>query len=263
MEADSPDLLSPVDLRRIEEASLNAWPGLQQLVVDGWLLRFADGYSKRANSVTALYPAQGDPDDKIIKCGAHYAARGLPAIFRITPFADPSDLDVRLAERGYSRLDPTLVLGLDLGAVAMGAALLPSTLRDCSLDVWGAIYATFAGRVLPPAHGAIISRVAESGALQLTCACMELDGRPVACGIGVIEGAYVGLFGVITDPALRRRGHGRALTMRLLAWSKARGARYAYLQVQEDNAAARSLYAQLGFELLYRYWYRLRLGPGG
>ena len=36
------------------------------------------------------------------------------------------------------------------------------------------------------------------------------------------------------------------------------GARYAYLQVQEDNIAARRLYAQFGFEQQYLYWYRGR-----
>ena len=39
----------------IEELSLSAWPPLQTMVLDGWVLRFAEGYTKRPNSVNPLY----------------------------------------------------------------------------------------------------------------------------------------------------------------------------------------------------------------
>lgn len=39
---------------KLEERALNAWPGIQQAVYDGWLLRFAHGYTRRANSVVSM-----------------------------------------------------------------------------------------------------------------------------------------------------------------------------------------------------------------
>ena len=78
--------------RRIEEVSLNSWPALQQILFDGWLLRFSRGYTKRANSVNALYDSRVDVEEKVQVCEVRYRERGLPAVFRITPFAMPPDL---------------------------------------------------------------------------------------------------------------------------------------------------------------------------
>ena len=104
-------------IRRIEEAALNSWPALQQVLHDGWLVRFADGYTKRANSVNPLYESVGDTTRNVEFCEALYAERAMPAIFRLTPLAPP-DLDGILAARGYARIDSTLVLQRSPGGEA-------------------------------------------------------------------------------------------------------------------------------------------------
>jgi ribosomal protein S18 acetylase RimI-like enzyme len=44
----------------------------------------------------------------------------------------------------------------------------------------------------------------------------------------------------------------------MLSIGKARGAKYAYLQVQLDNKPALKLYSDIGFKEIYRYWYRVK-----
>ncbi|MEA3309760.1 MAG: hypothetical protein U9Q70_09655 [Chloroflexota bacterium] len=78
--------------RRIEEVSLNSWPALQQILFDGWVLRFSEGYTKRANSVNPLFASSLDVEVKIDTCERLYAERGLPTVFRLTPFSSPAGL---------------------------------------------------------------------------------------------------------------------------------------------------------------------------
>jgi hypothetical protein len=103
-----------MDLVEIEQASLRAWPALQQEFYDGWMLKFANGYTKRSNSVNSFSPSTTDLSEKITYCEKCYQDKQLIPIFRITPFSSPHDLDDHLRELGYEKINPTLVLTLKL-----------------------------------------------------------------------------------------------------------------------------------------------------
>ncbi len=89
-------------------------------------------------------------------------------------------------------------------------------------------------------------------------AILKKDGKPVACGLGVLEDEHIGIFDVITAPEERRRGFATELLNGILRWAQARGATCAYLQVKMSNEAAWRMYQKAGFENVYHYWYRMR-----
>ena len=64
-------------IQKIEELSMNALPGIQMNVYDGWILRFADGYTKRANSINPIYFSNEDLNNKIENAEQMYRKRKL------------------------------------------------------------------------------------------------------------------------------------------------------------------------------------------
>jgi GNAT superfamily N-acetyltransferase len=236
-------------LRRLEELALNAWPAEHQQLLDGWLLRSGGGYTKRANSVTPLYDSALAPGAKIVACEQFYARQSLPCTFRLPSFGPP-ELDGLLERRGYRRLDRTLVLARELD----GARPASVESRRETLDRWLEVYSAFQGA--SPAqragHRTILARIAAEPVYLL----LHHAGAPVACGLGVFEPGYAGLFDIVVAAERRGQGFGCRTVEALLAWAAERGARQAYLQVVAANLPARRLYASLGFSERYHYWYR-------
>lgn len=243
-----------IDFRLVEEAALNAWPALQQHLYDGWALRFSEEYTKRANSVNPLYPSKLDIDEKIGYCEQVYASKGYPVIFRLTePFAPPS-LDSQLALRGYQKIDPTHVMYLDLQKQKNPVATNVS-FRELPLSQWLNLFTQFSGysAAKQPIHEKMLQSIVSP---CLTVA-LQIADEVVSLGLGVLQGSLFGLFDIVTHSDHRSKGYGKLLVSHMLRWARERGAQQAYLQVMEQNFVARSLYAKLGFEDSYAYWYRI------
>jgi N-acetylglutamate synthase len=238
--------------RRVEEASLNAWPALQQSLVDGWVLRFSRGFTKRANSIVPLYCAQQSAIEKIRYCENLYSRERLKTIFRLTTIVEPESLDALLEQRGYQRIDPTCVLVRDLSAAHFATHV---QFRELTRGDWLEAYARAAD--MPTAGAQLHAMLLAGIRTDHVFGAIFVDGVAVACGLAVLERELVGLFDIVTHPSARRRGHARALVESLLGWGRRGGALHAYLQVVEANGPARALYQRLGFERLYEYWYRV------
>ena len=241
-------------MRLIEELSFNAWPALRTVHYDGWVLRFADGFSKRANSVNPLYDSTIDPARKIEHCEALYGAMGLKTIFKLNEISHPRGLDDALAARGYEVVDPVSVQVLELNDV--GAA--PSGDIEISGDATGAWLDAYCGMDARAASNrATMERMLGLIVPRAAFAALRNEDGIIACGIGVLDGGFVGLFNIIVDEARRNKGCGKRILSGLLGWAKNEGASAAYLQVLKSNSSAIGTYRKFGFREISEYWYRV------
>ena len=238
-----------------EELAANAHPSLRTQLYDGWVLRFSNGYTKRANSVHPLYPSTLPLEEKVAFCECAYAAQGLPTIFKMTD-ALPAALDAYLAERGYERVAPTnLWIKENLSfAGEEDAGVSVSEMIDSE---WKTDFFRMNG-VADPDAARTASAMMENICGSVLCAKIVEAGETIACGLGVVERGTCGMYDIVVGKGHRRKGHGRRLCEALLAKAARVGVSTAYLQVVADNAPALALYTGLGFEHAYGYWYRVR-----
>lgn len=242
-------------LQTLEELAMNAWPAPQTVFEDGWVLRFAGGYTRRANSILPLYPGSGNVIEKIARCEQVYQERGLPVIFKLVGRAESRALDTVLAGCGYKMEAETLVQWADLSAATrfIDPALCFSTHEDAA---WEEAFRGMSGLT---AEQQALHRQILMGIVPKKCfAGVVVDGALVGCALGVVQSGFLGIFDVLIHPSFRRLGYGERLMRGLMDWAQQQGATKAYLQVMQNNAAAQRLYARLEFQNVYEYWYRVK-----
>ncbi len=242
-------------IRTIEEISLNAWPSLQQILYDGWILRFAKGHTKRANSVNSIYAGTQNVHEKIKRCEQIYLNKNLTPVFRITPIAYPENLDELLADAGFEKKDVSSVQVKDL------VSFQPQT--TSSAIIWTEFSQEWLDNFvhlieLPPQDWETLRTMLDNIASETCFAVLLKENQVVSCGLGVLERQYVGLFEIITAKDKRGKGFARELILNILDWAKKKGATKAYLQVVMNNEPALNLYSKLGFKEIYQYFYRIK-----
>ena len=238
-------------IRFLEELASNGHPALNTMQYDGWLLRFSEGVTGRANSVSPLYPPQEPLEEKVAYCEACYAKQGLPALFKVSDC--DTELAGYLAGRGYTVVTPTDVMVLDMEQ-ADPAGDPAGCVFDTKPDAWLVPYFAFEKRTDPHTQD-VYRRIMDRVAVDTVYCTVIQDGKPAACASSAIEQGYALLQNVVVDPGQRGLGLGEKVCRALLAKAKGQGARYAYLQVVQGNDIALNLYRKMGFEKLYTYCY--------
>jgi N-acetylglutamate synthase len=246
----------PID--DIERAAALHWQAPDTGRLGEWLLRAAAGFTGRANSALPV----GDPGRPLPEAVAAvedwYRRRGMPPMIVVPgvllPGAPPHPVEKYLAERKWLlRPGPALVMVADVKEVTDGA---PATDIDFRLDpepdaAWLALY-RYRGQQLPP-----MARTLLMSAPWQAFGRIHRDGSLAAVGRLSIAAGWAAITAVEVSSGARRQGLGAAITRALAAAAAEQGVRRILLQVEEDNAPARALYARCGFAYSHRYHYRI------
>jgi len=246
-----------ISIDDLELAAVPAWRACEEDRLGDWLLRAAAGFTGRANSALAV----GDPGlplpAAIEKVRAWYADRGRPAMIAVPyPTGQPtaSALDRLLSGLGWTmRADAATVMTAEPSTVtasvpAGGAAVTFDAEPDAA---WLARY-HYRGGPLPPVALTLLTSAPwqEFGSVR---------SGDQTIAIGRVAGAdgWAGLTAIEVAPEHRRQGLAVAITAALAARAASCGFENLYLQVSDDNAAARTLYRRLGFTDHHGYHYRV------
>jgi len=242
----------PEDFKAIEQAGYLSWPALEQIDKEGWICRFANGYTKRANSVNVLSSNAVDVNQKIIECEKEYHIRNLPCIFRLLSFNDNSDIERILDQRGYDRGDHSLVLVQDFWDKAFES----SQFHHLNCKQWLPVYSRLNKKELADQtiHMEMLNKIYHKALFAV----LRKNHIDLSCALGVLCNDYFGLFNMATHPDYRNRGYGAELITGMLFWAKCQKAATAYLQVVSDNLPAVRLYEKIGYKTAYEYHYRIQ-----
>ncbi|POX45313.1 GNAT family N-acetyltransferase [Streptomyces sp. Ru71] len=234
-----------------------AWPPLVSERLGEWELRAAAGFTRRANSVLPL----GDPglplDEALTAVRRWYDERGLPAYVQTATGAEGTQelLCAELERRGWVREVTAEVWIGGLAPVADLAEPAGVVLSRRADEAWLARYQR-------KGVSEVALKVLESGpSVWFATVPGKPGGAPAAIGRCVVDGRWAGFAAVEVDPALRRQGLATTVMAALAAQALDEGASAGWLQVETDNAAARALYARLGFAPHHAYHHYRAPGP--
>lgn len=235
----------------IDRATIATWPAAVTIERNGWFYLASGGVTGRVNAAWPLDWRGGDVEAAVDDVEAWFAARGLPARFKLTDDAfAPTDLPAILARRGYEAVMPTLIM------------TAPAAPREAPSDV-------LLSATMPAAFDAVLRAVSKDDAeyderasialrapQPASFAMIEREGRVAAIGMCAATADLAGIFLMRTAPEARRLGLARRILAALMAQAPRNGARAIFLQVDADNGPAIPLYESEGFRAIstYRFW---------
>jgi GNAT superfamily N-acetyltransferase len=242
-----------VDLALLDELGANATPATTVQLLDGWLLRASPSLPfRRANSVFPNCGRGRLDGEQLAAVEDFYRRHDAPPRYHVSPAAQPAGLDAALETAGYEIEAPVHVLVADPAPVVRETAgtAITANVADELTAAWAGAY----GDHRLAAYADLTVRLGPHAFV----ATVELDGAPAGAGFGVVERGWLGVFGMTTQPTVRRRGVARAVLHALAVHATSIGATKCYLQVEVENAGARALYERAGFAHAYGYHYRVR-----
>ncbi len=253
------------EIRALELASADGWPGVEHAWIDGWLARYGHGFTGRANSAAPLGDpgtvgdlADSSPGSTLDRLRDWYAERERPLRLLL-----PDRLGA--VPPGWNLSDEVVVMGADIANLTLPRGPRTTTITDRPDSDWLALY-RYRGSALPDFAVDVLDAV-RGGTLGFG-RIGAADSTLLAVARGSVTSApdgrlWVGLTAVEVAQAHRRRGIGSLICGEMIAWGREQGATHACLQVAAENEGAQAMYRGLGFVAHHRYRYATEPVGGG
>jgi GNAT superfamily N-acetyltransferase len=244
------------DIESIERATFAGMPPQRLEAWGDWLLGLDDGTVGRTHSTAPIrheVPVRGAAEE----LASRYAAAGLQCVFRLpgTPAFDA--MRRQLADQGYARAKPSLVQTASVFDMQRPApAGVTVELAEAPAAQWEQV---FLGEGFDPADGASRLQILRRARSSMFGS-VRVDGSIVAVGSACLSQGWCGIHGMRTAAAYRRRGLASAILSAFAHAAAARDVVRCFLQVDERNAPALSVYRTHGFTTAwsYAYWQQPR-----
>ena len=251
-------------VKKFQESLLNSWPAKHYYFLNGWILRFTDGVTSRANSVLPInYTGSSKTCEKDIGIVEKaYKTFNLPSIFMMHDFYEPAELDDILKARGYIQYGPTT----NVMSIPIEEMVFKSINKKISYNLYNERVSQFS-----EFHGKFSKRSIENQKVleaiaskikipQKIFILAKYQGNAVGALMSVIDAlGHLSLTGLLVNPEFRRERIATSMIYKLIEdWAKIKGAKIVWLSVESDNNAAINLYNKLGLNKIFSYYYLIK-----
>jgi len=212
-----------------------------------WRLRWADGFTARANSALAIGDP-GKPLPEALRTVCDFAhEQAIPPVVQVIQNTSLEDAIAACDWVHYVEHRPAHEVRVLTGPLSRGTSA-GAVILDEPTPGWWELTADSANPAEAPRH--------VLGTGKVGFGLVETDGVTAGAVRGAIVGEWLHLARLAVRPEFRRRGLARGLMNAVGDWAAAQGATGVVLQVAMANNGALKLYESLGCteHHRYRYW---------
>lgn len=227
------------------------------------------------NVVVDAHLEAGDADRRIAEIRDTYLRGDTGFVWWVAPFDTPADLGTRLTNAGLTLEGNAPAMAANLDDISLdepppaGLEIVPvtddGTLREF-LTIVEADWLEWRGGEPTAVQRRTLDAFAREIPLRFPSEPVPLrwlgrvDGQPVATSRVSLGGGVAGLYAILTLPAHRGRGIGRAMTLAALRAAAGLGYRIGVLQ---SSDLGYGVYLKLGFRDLFTYDIYVHPAPDG
>lgn len=249
------------EIKQLQEILMNSWPADHYYFLNGWILRFNDGVTARANSVFPLnYTGDSNTIDEDINfVEKAYQAHNLPTIFTIPEFFEPHNLDIKLIELGYQQLGCityTMIISVqDLKSEPINEEFSYDFYNQ-RVEEFSNFLANYSKRDNEAQK--VLNALANRIIIPRKCFLIaKYESKIVGALTGILDPhGFLYIADMLVDPDFRRQKIATSMFLKIIKeWGIPNGVEKIWLQVESENEEAVNLYAKLGLRRAYSYYY--------